>query len=89
MNNNLPILDQLATATTDDEVLELLQLCFAAKLCSIFQITSNILDHNTPLVELGMDSLVAVEARSCFLKNLKVDIPVLKLVDGSSLSDIC
>jgi hybrid polyketide synthase/nonribosomal peptide synthetase ACE1 len=45
--------------------------------------------QDAPLVELGIDSLVAVEVRSWFLKVLKVDIPVLKLVGGSSLDEIC
>lgn len=40
-------------------------------------------------MELGLDSLVAVEVRSWFLKELKVDIPVLKVVGGASLSDLC
>ncbi|KAF2121672.1 lovastatin nonaketide synthase [Lophiotrema nucula] len=87
--NNLPILDQLASATTNEQALDLLRDSFAAKLCSILQITSGTPDQNAPLVELGMDSLVAVEARSWFLKNLKVDIPVLKIVGGSTLSEVC
>ena len=36
-----------------------------------------------------MDSLVAVEVRSWFLKELKVDIPVLKVVGGASLVELC
>ncbi|ORY18402.1 hypothetical protein BCR34DRAFT_596328 [Clohesyomyces aquaticus] len=88
-NNKLPILDQLAAAKTTEKGLELLQESFAAKLCSMLQVTIETTAHDTPLVELGMDSLVAVEARSWFLKNLKVDIPVLKIVGGSSLAEIC
>lgn len=38
---------------------------------------------------MGIDSLVAVEARSWFLKELKVDIPVLKLVGGASIAEVC
>ena len=44
---------------------------------------------DAPLVGLGIDSLSAVEVRSWFLKMLKVDIPVLKLVGGSTLHEIC
>jgi hybrid polyketide synthase/nonribosomal peptide synthetase ACE1 len=44
---------------------------------------------DTPLVELGVDSLAAVEVRSWFLKALQVDIPVLKLLGGPSLDEIC
>lgn len=47
------------------------------------------MDHDAPLVELGIDSLVAVEVRSWFLKECKVDIPVLKVVGGASLAELC
>ncbi|KAK4224395.1 lovastatin nonaketide synthase [Podospora fimiseda] len=86
--NLLPIRDQIAAASNEEEVLDVLQQDFAAKLCSILQTSSDALDHDAPLVELGMDSLVAVKVRSWWLKELKVDIPVLKLVGGSSLADI-
>nr|ARP51711.1 PKS-NRPS hybrid protein [Phyllosticta cirsii] len=87
--NKLPIVEQFASAKSNDHALKLLQDAFAAKLCSILQIGNDTLDHDIPLVELGMDSLVAVEARSWFLKNLKVDVPVLKIVGGSSVAEIC
>ena len=55
----------------------------------ILQISDQAIDHDAPLVELGVDSLVAVEVRSWFLKELKVDIPVLKVVGGASLAELC
>jgi hybrid polyketide synthase/nonribosomal peptide synthetase ACE1 len=62
---------------------------FAAKLRIILQLSDQAIHHDVPLVELGLDSLVAVEVRSWFLKELKVDIPVLKVVGGASLTEIC
>ena len=47
------------------------------------------MDYDAPLVELGIDSLVAVEVRSWLLKEFKVDIPVLKVVGGASLAELC
>ncbi len=61
----------------------------SAKLRVILQAADREIDHDAPLVELGIDSLVAVEVRSWFLKELKVDIPVLKVVGGASLAEIC
>lgn len=87
--NTLPIRQQLAAATQADQALGLLCESFTAKLSSILQIPSQKLEQAVPLVELGMDSLVAVEARSWFLEELKTDIPVLKLVGGSSVLEIC
>lgn len=70
-------------------ILTLYAECFSAKLRVILQISDQEMDHDAPLVEVGIDSLVAVEARSWFLKELKVDIPVLKLVGGASIAEIC
>lgn len=38
--------------------------------------------------ELGVDSLVAVDLRSWFLKELGVDIPVLKIFNAASIQDL-
>lgn len=43
----------------------------------------------TSLANLGIDSLIAVEVRSWFLKELNVDVPVLKVIGGASILDIC
>ncbi len=39
----------------------------------------------TPLVDLGVDSLVAVDMRVWFQKELVVDIPVMKILGGASM----
>lgn len=46
-------------------------------------------DYNIPLVEYGIDSLVAVEVRGWFLKELKTDMPVLKVLGGGSVAVLC
>ena len=38
--------------------------------------------------DLGVDSLVAVEIRSWFLKELDVSIPVLKIIGGGTMADL-
>lgn len=59
------------------------------KLRVILQLADQAIDNDAPLNELGIDSLVAVEVRSWFLKELKVDIPVLKVVGGASPAELC
>ncbi|KAL4976935.1 hypothetical protein BDW66DRAFT_166095 [Aspergillus desertorum] len=86
---SLPIAEQLKTASTMEQALAIVQDCFTAKLRVILQLADQAIDYDAPLVELGLDSLVAVEVRSWFLKELKVDIPVLKVVGGASLGDLC
>lgn len=55
----------------------------------LLQLGDQPIDYEAPVVELGVDSLVAVEVRSWFVKALKVDIPVLKVVGGASLVELC
>ncbi|KAL9605858.1 MAG: hypothetical protein Q9179_000968 [Wetmoreana sp. 5 TL-2023] len=85
----LPVAEQLKSVVTMENSLEVMKECFSAKLRVILQISDSTIDHDAPLVELGVDSLVAVEVRSWFLKELKVDIPVLKVVGGASLAELC
>lgn len=42
----------------------------------------------TTIVELGVDSLVAVDLRSWFTNELGLDMPVLKILGGASLADL-
>ena len=46
------------------------------------------IDGSTPLIDLGLDSLVAVDVRTWFLQELKVDLPVLKILGGASAVDL-
>ncbi|KAK3318106.1 hybrid PKS-NRPS PsoA [Apodospora peruviana] len=71
------------------EANKLLQEAFAAKLGVILQTPVGKIDKAQPLVSLGFDSLVAVEVRSWILKELAVDVPILKMLGGSSLIDVC
>jgi hybrid polyketide synthase/nonribosomal peptide synthetase ACE1 len=85
----LPVGEQLAMASSKEDALDTLKRCFATKLRAILQLGDQEIEPDAPLLELGIDSLVAVEVRSWFLKELKVDIPVLKVVGGVSLKELC
>jgi hybrid polyketide synthase/nonribosomal peptide synthetase ACE1 len=43
---------------------------------------------NMPLIDLGMDSLVAVEIRTWFMQEIGVEIPVMKVLGGASVADL-
>ncbi|OQE41240.1 hypothetical protein PENCOP_c005G01989 [Penicillium coprophilum] len=81
---SLPVRQQLPTATSKQEALEILEGKFFLVRDSIVEI-----HHDAPLLELGIDSLVAVEVRTWFNKELKVDMPVLKVIGGASLAELC
>ncbi|KFY29675.1 hypothetical protein V494_08556 [Pseudogymnoascus sp. VKM F-4513 (FW-928)] len=83
-----PVREQLIEATTAEQVLSIIKTCFAAKLQIVLQLTAEEMDVDVPLVEIGIDSLVAVEVRSWFLKELQTDMPVLKILGGGSVSDL-
>ena len=48
----------------------------------------DVVHENITLVEQGMDSLMAVEVRSWFLNETEVDIPMLKIIGGSTIGDL-
>ncbi|KAE8150730.1 hypothetical protein BDV25DRAFT_139560 [Aspergillus avenaceus] len=43
---------------------------------------------DTAIVELGVDSLLAVDMRSWFTKELDLDMPVLKILGGATVNDL-
>lgn len=44
--------------------------------------------ETTSLVDLGVDSLVAVEIRTWFSEEVGLDVGVLKILSGSSIEDL-
>ncbi|KAJ5094616.1 hypothetical protein N7456_010477 [Penicillium angulare] len=79
---------RLLETTSRDETLEILIDAFVPKLRSALQI-----DAGKPILhlspnELGLDSLNAVDIRSWFLKEIGVDMPVLKIFNAASIQDL-
>ncbi|KAI1193519.1 putative PKS-NRPS protein [Nemania serpens] len=83
-SGNIPLKSQLEGVTSEDEVSQVLDTAFSLKIKAILQIPSDRDILDTGLDELGMDSLIAVEIRSWFLKELSVDVPVLEILNGGS-----
>lgn len=81
--------EQLAEAETDEEALKVVEDGFSRKLELILQISADKIDRGAPLINLGIDSLVAVEIRSWLLKELDIDMPVLKILSDASLTSLC
>lgn len=67
-----------------------LEKCFAQELHTMIQVETSRVDKDMPVAGLGVDSLVAVQIRSWFLKEVGVEIPVLEiLTDNSSFTQLC
>jgi hybrid polyketide synthase / nonribosomal peptide synthetase ACE1 len=83
----IPVTRQLSDAKTEEEALKILMNAFCSKMESVLQLPSNGVDKTASLITLGVDSLVAIEVRSWFLKEVHVDMPVLKVLSDVSATD--
>lgn len=81
---------QLNAAEDPAECLSILEKCFANALGNLLEIDAETLDSSTSVASLGIDSLIAIRVREWFLKELGVDVPVLKVMsDTYSMSRMC
>ncbi|WP_237155125.1 type I polyketide synthase [Oryzibacter oryziterrae] len=60
----------------------------AGEIARILRLPADEIDPARPLVDIGMDSLMAVELRMAAEQKLGVEIPILSLANGGSLADI-
>ncbi|RAH68494.1 ketoacyl-synt-domain-containing protein [Aspergillus aculeatinus CBS 121060] len=85
----VPLAEAVAEAGTLEAVDGVIQEAFVGKMERMLQAARGSIERGQPLINLGVDSLIAVEIRSWFLKELEVDMPVLKLVGGMSVGELC
>ncbi|KAI9738829.1 MAG: putative Hybrid PKS-NRPS biosynthetic cluster [Cirrosporium novae-zelandiae] len=85
----VPVKSQLLSASTTEQAYEILKSSFSTNLQSILRLPPDSVNEQMPLIEMGVDSLVAVEVRSWFLKELGIDMPVLKVLGGAAVADLC
>lgn len=67
-----------------DTITQSLTAAFLGQLESMLSLAAASVDVNRPIIDLGVDSLVAVEVRAWFLKAVGKDMPVLKVLGGAS-----
>ncbi|EFQ96791.1 hypothetical protein MGYG_08716 [Nannizzia gypsea CBS 118893] len=80
---------QLQTAKSEQDAYTITRDAFLAHLKRMLRMTEEQkLEDSIALVDQGVDSLVAVDIRSWFLKELEVDIPTLKILGGGSIADL-
>ena len=84
---------RLQAATTETQINSIVQDCFTVQLQTLLGGASEdvsarlaMLDSRTD--ELGIDSLIAVEIRSWFMKNMSVNVPVLKILTGTTVREL-
>ncbi|PWY71026.1 hypothetical protein BO70DRAFT_343322 [Aspergillus heteromorphus CBS 117.55] len=79
----------LLESKTAESIAETLQTALAGFLESMLRLPAGSVKSDMPITDLGVDSLAAVDIRSWFLKEVKQDMPVLKILGGSSLATLC
>lgn len=89
----VPLKTRLAQAPTRDAVFAAVHDAFVPKLAALYQRPVEDLAREDPahlqLSEMGTDSLLATEIRTWFIKTLQVSIPVLKILSGASVKELC
>ncbi|XXG98991.1 hypothetical protein Hte_005324 [Hypoxylon texense] len=79
----------LDDVTTLADATDIYQELFQSKIEVMMRIPAASVDTNAPLSDLGLDSLVAVEIRMWVLKNMYLDVPLVRILNYESISSIC
>lgn len=61
---------------------------FVAKLKISLMMSDESVNETMPLIDLGVDSLVAVEIRTWFAQEVGADVAVLKILGGPSIEEL-
>lgn len=79
---------KLANVITKNDAYDVVLDTLIAYLCSRLKMDHTSITPETSIVELGVDSLLAVDMRSWFSKELGVDMPVLRLLGGATVAEL-
>lgn len=78
------LIEGLDTERATDAVSKLL----AGEIARILRLPAEEVDRHRPLAAIGMDSLMALELRVAAEQRLGIDIPLMSLANGATLTDI-
>lgn len=83
----------LLQAKTPDQVTDVLRTAFRQTICALFHLGSTDLDDDTRFInssldEMGLDSLLAVEIRTWWMKTVQVNISVMKILSGLTIGEL-
>ncbi|MGH7048592.1 MAG: SDR family NAD(P)-dependent oxidoreductase, partial [Stellaceae bacterium] len=79
--------EQLAEMSPEAAV-SLIRTVVAEEAARILRLPAGGVDPSRPLSQLGMDSLMAVELRLALESRLRLDLPLVSLVEGTSVASI-
>ncbi|KAL8774157.1 MAG: hypothetical protein Q9209_001265 [Squamulea sp. 1 TL-2023] len=81
--------EKLTDASGPEDALLILEGALLTYLASLLKLSIESIYTNLPVIDLGIDSLVAVEIRNWIFLEAGHDVPVLKILGGSSVKQIC
>ncbi|KAL4960977.1 polyketide synthase [Aspergillus stella-maris] len=85
----VPVQKQLEATEGLNEAADIVLCALIAKIIQKLHLSENIsVTADSRLTELGADSLVAVDLRTWFLKELQVEVPVLQIQSGASIGEL-
>lgn len=79
----------LDLARTENDATKALQDLLSRKIEMLMDVPAHAIDHNLPMADLGLDSLLAVEIRLWLLKYIGVEVPLLKILGAQPMSTLC
>ncbi|TGJ84019.1 hypothetical protein E0Z10_g4733 [Xylaria hypoxylon] len=92
VGTNIPIKLQLESCQSSSEIHDVIRNAFIHEIELLFQLDAEKLSKSeldaTRFDQLGVDSITAVEIRGWFMKTLEINIPVLKVLNGGSVSEL-
>ncbi|OTA97786.1 hypothetical protein M434DRAFT_26522 [Hypoxylon sp. CO27-5] len=88
VNSGSDLVEQVANSKSLSEAADILADGLATKLSAIFSMPLESFDLNQPLHTYGVDSLIAVELRNWFIKNLKVDLAIFEILGGATATTL-
>ncbi|KAF7546390.1 hypothetical protein G7Z17_g8465 [Cylindrodendrum hubeiense] len=80
---------QVEEAEDEEEAVAAVVKAFCSKLESILQLPTDSVNIQRAIIDLGIDSLVAVEIRTWFLKELGAEVAVVKILGGDTVIQVC
>ncbi|EFY88214.1 nonribosomal peptide synthase [Metarhizium acridum CQMa 102] len=83
---------QVNKAQTENHAVSIVLKAFCNKLESTLLLPPGSIEEDNvqrPVIDLGIDSLVAVEIRTWLLRELGVEIPVVKILGGDTVAQLC
>ncbi|CAJ2500622.1 Uu.00g034750.m01.CDS01 [Anthostomella pinea] len=80
---------KLASASGHSDACQQLEQAFTVYLGALLKLPVETITAEDPIIDLGIDSLVAVEIRGWLAAEAGHDIPVLKILSGASIQQLC